>query len=100
MLNKEIIRKKIVSALHKLKSDFHVNSIGLFGSFVRGDETSDSDIDLLIDFEPGMKSADNFFSVCDYLETILEHDVDVVTRAGLSPHMKPFIESEVEVYEI
>jgi len=95
MLSKEIIKQKIVSALMKLKSDFHVKSIGLFGSFARGDQSADSDIDLLIEFEPGKKSADNFFSACDYLETLLDHNIDAVTPAGLSPHMKPFIEKEL-----
>jgi len=45
-----------------------VNEVGLFGSFVRDEQTRESDVDLLVRFEPGKKSFDNFMS----LSTILE----------------------------
>jgi len=39
---------------------FGVHRCGLFGSFVNGEQTDDSDVDLLVEFEAGSKSFDNF----------------------------------------
>ena len=45
-----------------------VKKIGLFGSYLRGEQRPDSDIDLLVQFEPGQKTFDNFMELCFFLE--------------------------------
>ncbi|MGB6068896.1 MAG: nucleotidyltransferase domain-containing protein, partial [Desulfomonilaceae bacterium] len=56
-----------------------VKKIGLFGSFVRGEQRPDSDIDLLVEFELGQKTFDAFMELCLFLDDVLRHKTEVVT---------------------
>ncbi len=73
-----------------------VKRIGLFGSFVRGDQRMDSDIDFLVEFEPGQKTFDNFMNLSFLLEELLNRHVEIVTLESLSPYIGPHILKEVE----
>ncbi|SPD72107.1 DNA polymerase, beta domain protein region [uncultured Desulfobacterium sp.] len=73
-----------------------VRRIGLFGSFVRGEQTPDSDIDLLVEFEQGRKTFDSFMILCFFLEEVLQHKTELVTVESLSPYIGPHILKEVE----
>lgn len=73
-----------------------VRRIGLFGSFVRGEQGPQSDIDLLVEFEPGRKTFDTFMELSFFLEEVLEHMVELVTLESLSPYIGPYILKEVE----
>ncbi|MDT8272221.1 MAG: nucleotidyltransferase family protein [Desulfomonilia bacterium] len=75
---------------------FGVVSIGLFGSFVRGDQRSSSDVDILLEFAPDKHTFDNFMEVSFLLEDLLGRKVEIVTREALSPHIGPHILKEVE----
>lgn len=76
--------------------DFGVKRIGLFGSFVRGQQRQDSDVDLLVEFEPGQKTFDHFMQLSFYLDDVLGRRAEVVTVESLSPHMAAHILNEVE----
>ncbi len=81
---------------HKAEfSSFGVNRIGLFGSYVRNEQTPRSDIDILVDFLPEQGSYDNYMAVYDLLEHLFKKKVEVVTLGGLSPHIGPQILKEV-----
>ena len=73
-----------------------VKKIGLFGSFLRGEQRPDSDIDLLVQFEPGQKTFDNFIELSFFLEEVLQHRTELVTVESLSPYLGPHILREVE----
>lgn len=73
-----------------------VKKIGLFGSFVRGGQRPDSDIDLLVEFEPGQKTFDAFMELSFFLEEILQRRIELVTVEALSPYLGPHILREVE----
>lgn len=73
-----------------------VRRFGLFGSFVKGAQTADSDVDLLVEFRPGEKSFDNFMELSFLLEDILGRKVDLLTPESLSSHIGPKILAEVE----
>lgn len=73
-----------------------VKRLGLFGSFVREQHDAASDIDVLVEFEPGKKSFDNFMEIAFLLEDELHRRVELVTTEALSPHMGPRILAEVE----
>lgn len=75
---------------------FGVKKLGLFGSFMRNQQHNESDIDLLVEFEPGQKSFDNFIQLSFLLEDILQRPVELVTLESLSPYIVPFISQEVE----
>ena len=92
-------RKDILSILkqHKLELvKFGVSNIGLFGSYSRNEQLSNSDIDLLIDFEPEKENFDNFMAVYDIFENLFKDEkIEVVTKNGLSPYIGPTIFKEV-----
>jgi predicted nucleotidyltransferase len=73
-----------------------VKRLGLFGSFVRGEQRSESDVDLLVEFEPGKKTFDNFMALAFLLEELLRRRVELVTAESLSPYLQPHILDEVE----
>ena len=73
-----------------------VKAVGLFGSYLYGEQSKDSDIDLLIDFEPDQENFDNYVAVYDLFETVFKgNKIDVVTKNGLSPHVGQKILNEV-----
>lgn len=73
-----------------------VERLDLFGSFVRGEAGPASDVDLLVEFQQGRKTYDNFFRLADLLEEILERPVELLTRESLSPYIGPRILQEAE----
>lgn len=75
---------------------YGVSKIGLFGSFVRGEQHPDSDVDLLLEFREGSKNFDNFMHLSFLLEELLNRKVELVTPESLSPYIRPHIEREVE----
>ena len=60
----------------------------VFGSFARDQAIHpESDVDLLVSFQPGRKDFDAYLELVDHLETILARRVDLVTTEGLSRHL-------------
>ena len=74
---------------------FHVRTVSLFGSVVRGDAGNESDIDLLIDFEPDATvGLFEFARLQEFLRETLKRPVDIVTRDALHPALKDTILEE------
>ncbi|MBS3771081.1 MAG: nucleotidyltransferase family protein [Bacteroidales bacterium] len=75
---------------------FGIRYVGLFGSYSREEPYGNSDIDILIDFEPGQDSFDNYMAVYDLLEELFKNQkVEVVTKNGLSPYIGPQVLNEL-----
>ncbi|MBC8416159.1 MAG: nucleotidyltransferase family protein [Candidatus Cloacimonetes bacterium] len=92
MNNIENIKKILIKVL----MEHEVKKAALFGSIVRGEETEDSDIDLLIEFK-GRKSLFDLAGLKLELQELLRRKVDVVTYKSLHPLLKERILSEEEV---
>lgn len=73
-----------------------VRRLGLFGSFVREEQSVESDIDLLVEFEEGQKSFDNFMQLSFLLEDLLNCSVELVTPESVSPYLRPHVLQEVK----
>jgi uncharacterized protein len=73
-----------------------VKRLGLFGSFLYNENDDKSDIDILIEFEQGYKTFDNFLNVAILLEDLFDRPVELVTMEALSPYIGPHILREVE----
>ena len=73
-----------------------VKRYGLFGSFVYGQTTEQSDIAILVEFEPGRKTVENLLTLAFCLADLLGREVDLVTAESLSPYIGPHILKEVE----
>lgn len=76
-----------------LKQKYRVSEIGIFGSYVKNTQKRGSDLDVLVDFsEPvGLK----YFDLKDFLEDVLDIEVDLVTKKGIKPKLKDRILREV-----
>ena len=96
MLTKDNILKALRTNKHQLRK-FGIRNVGLFGSHINNEQSSESDIDLLIDFEPENENFDNFMAVYDLFEHIFKNEkIEVVTKNGLSPYIGPKILDEVQ----
>ena len=73
-----------------------VRSLALFGSVQRNEARFDSDVDVLVEFEPGQKSFDHLLALGDVLEQTLGHRVELVTPESLSPFLRPYILAEAQ----
>jgi uncharacterized protein len=90
----------IVNTLMLNKPQFNtwgIRQIGLFGSYVRNQQTDHSDIDIFVDFQPQKETFDNFMELCFFLDDLFQGTkVEVVTKNGLSPIFGAKILKEVE----
>lgn len=74
----------------------HIRKLSLFGSILREDFRPDSDIDVLVEFEPGATTGFAFFSMQDELSELLGHDVDLSTTECLSRYFRDEVLREAE----
>lgn len=78
----------------ELSKRFGLKSIGLFGSYARGEETPSSDIDLAIELESN-NSFRSFFGLKYYLEENLQTTIDLGIESTLKPIVKESIQNEI-----
>ena len=77
----------------ELTHKYHVHTLGLFGSIVRDDFSTDSDIDILVDFDRPIGI--EFIDLADYLEANLRHKIDLVSKNGIKEKYYKAIEKEI-----
>lgn len=94
MKTKEEILKILGDELPYLREKFNVKSIGLFGSYARGEQKDKSDVDILVEFSKPIGFF-KFMELEEYLSKRLGVKVDLVTPDGLKPMIKPQIMREV-----
>ena len=77
-----------------------VKRVAIFGSFVRGEETEQSDIDLLVTLKPmgqrppmGLK----WFGLEEELSKVLGRKVDLISEKALSPYIRPYVQKEMVI---
>ena len=75
----------------------HIRKLALFGSVLRHDFTPESDVDVLVEFEPGHTPGLAFFSIQDELSGILGREVDLNTYNFLSQYFRDRVISEAAV---
>mgnify|MGYP001574846794 CR=1 len=92
-------KQQIFKLLLKNKQAFRnlgADRIGLFGSFIRGEQTRNSDVDLIVEFLPGQKNYRNLLRVADLAELLVGREVEVLTPDSISKFIAPYIEKEIE----
>jgi len=77
-----------------IKEKFKVKEIGIFGSYVRNEETEKSDVDLLVEFyePPGL----DFIDIEEHLSKLIGVKVDLVMKSALKPRIGKHILNEVD----
>jgi len=102
-MGQNLTKKKIIDAICESRAELFslgVRSIGLFGSFVRGEAGAKSDVDILVEFDSAKKTFDNFIDTCFLLEDLLGRRVELVTGESISPYIRPYVLREVEYVPI
>lgn len=94
MLKNLEIQQLIRGNLAELSRDYAVAEIGVFGSYVRDEQTPRSDLDILVVFSKPVGFV-SFMQLEEHLQQLLGIKVDLVTRAALKPQIGAHILSEV-----
>jgi len=75
----------------------HIRKLAVFGSVLHGDSRPDSDLDILVEFEPGHVPGLAFFGMEQELSELLGRKVDLNTPQFLSPYFRDEVLAEAEV---
>jgi len=86
VIERDEILGSLRAALPYLKQRWSIRSLGVFGSFARGDAAEDSDVDVLVEFEHPV-GLSVFLGLESELYSLVGRRVDLVSRAALKPYM-------------
>lgn len=84
-------------ALTEICRRHHINKLSVFGSALRDDFREDSDVDILVEFEPGHVPGFGFFAIQDELSELFGRSVDLNTPQFLSQYFRDKVMAEAEV---
>lgn len=90
----EKIYKIIEENKSELEKNYNIKEIGIFGSFVRGENSPESDIDILVDFLE-VPTLFKFINLENHLSDLLGRKVDLVVKDSLKQHIGKLILEEV-----
>lgn len=92
---KEDVLKKISENMPEIYEWFGVETLGIFGSVSRGEDTPDSDRDVLYKFAEGRGRLYDYASAIEYLETLFRREIDFVYLKWMSQAFRECIENEM-----
>ena len=92
----EEIKQKLNQNFDQIKQQYQIKKLGIFGSYVRGEATKNSDLDILVEFDPQARfGLLTFCELENYLSELLAIKVDLVMKDGLKPQIGNNILQEV-----
>jgi len=95
-MNLNEIKKILRNHKSVLKNKYHINTLGIFGSYVRNEQAPDSDLDILVDFTAPI-SLFEFIDMEEELSELLGIKVELVSRNALKPYIGKRILKEVQL---
>jgi uncharacterized protein len=91
-------RQEIIDRLQQNEATLRARGVShaaLFGSYARGDNRSDSDIDIMVEIDPAAGiGVYEYVALKDYIAALFDRPVDVVSREGLKPYVKPAVTTD------
>ena len=103
LTSKEIIKTR--KEHRAIMKKYDVKKIGLFGSYVKGEQKEDSDIDFVVEFDVTAFGKDFkgyfdcYMDLLFFLEGVFKKKVDLLTMEEISPYMRPYVLKEVKYLE-
>jgi predicted nucleotidyltransferase len=96
MITVEQIKERLAECKEELKKDYQVKEIGVFGSYIRGEQKKKSDVDILVEFdESSSLSLLDFIGLENFLTDVLGVKVDLVEKGALKPGIAKHVLKEV-----
>ena len=92
-MTKEEILGKLSKAKSELQKQFKVRKLALFGSYARGEQQADSDVDILVEVDPSIGL--EFVTLAQRIETLLGINVDLVSSRAVTSQAMEFIKPEL-----
>ena len=90
-------RQEVIEILHgalpQLAQEYGVSRLALFGSYARGDQRADSDVDVIVEVDPSIGL--RFVDLAERIESLLGVPADVISRRAISPAHWEFIKEEL-----
>ena len=96
MKDVEALKRTLQNHKPELQEKFKVKNIGVFGSYVRGEQKNNSDVDVLVEFKEPIGLFE-FMALEYYLSDLLGVKVDLVSKKALKPHIGQRILEEVVI---
>jgi uncharacterized protein len=93
MTTKEEILKTLTRDKSELQRQFKVSKMALFGSYARGDQRADSDVDILVEVDPSIGL--DFVTLAERIEQMLGVSVDLVSSRAVTSKAMKYIEPEL-----
>ncbi|MBN2650992.1 MAG: nucleotidyltransferase domain-containing protein [Spirochaetales bacterium] len=91
-IDKEILLEFLRCNKEYFKNAFHINEIGIFGSYARGEQTSESDIDLIIEFDDNVE---DIYEIKQELRRIFKEKFDKETDIARKKYLKTRIKDTI-----
>ena len=89
-----------IKTIRRFFSGVPVKKAYLFGSYSQNDADENSDIDILVELDHTSPIGMQFFTYADQLQSLLHKKVDIVSDAGLSKYIKPYVDQDkLLIYE-
>jgi uncharacterized protein len=92
MTDSKQILNYLTSNKDRFQREYHVTSIGIFGSVARGEQTDKSDIDLIVEFEEG---TDNLYEIKQMLTNEIQSKFNVQVDICREKYIKPFFRAQI-----
>ena len=90
------IQRILKENIPMLKQKYEINQLGMFGSYVRNEQTPESDLDLLVTFS-NKPSLFRFIELENHLSDLLDTKVDLVMESALKPKIGETIQKELVI---
>ena len=94
MLNLKAVKDTLLIHKQRLSLKYGLKSLGIFGSYVRNQQTDESDLDILVEFDKPIGV--EFIDLADELEQLLLVKIDLVSKKGIKDKYLKLIEKELE----
>jgi uncharacterized protein len=94
MLNLKTVKDTLLAHKQRLSIKYGLSKLAIFGSYARNQQTDDSDLDILVEFDRPIGS--EFIDLADELEQLLRVKIDLVSKKGIKEKYLKSIEKELD----
>lgn len=96
IMNRDDILRILKEHKDKLREEFAVINIGLYGSYARDEASYKSDIDIYVEFDLDRLTLDKYIRLIEYFEQLFNRRIDIITKEGIRSIRIPYIKDSIE----